>query len=75
MAAGDNRARQGGTVAAPGGVDKLIPGGTVKGDPVAKPRLPEDTARSAKYATVGEKDRLPEHKARRDTYPFITVDA
>lgn len=75
MAAGDNRARQGGTVAVPGGTDKEIAHDVAKGDPVGKPRLAEDAERAAFYATAGQKDRLPEHVARRDEYPLITVDS
>lgn len=45
------------------------------GDPITKYRLPEDGAanggRSHFYAQTGQKDILPEHKERRDTYPFI----
>lgn len=84
MAEGDNRFRQGGTVAAPGGVDREVGGATVaapngvaKANPVAAPRLPEDGAategRSTKYVVSGHKDILPEHQARRDAYPHIRV--
>lgn len=72
MAKGDNRARF------TDGVDisREIAGGTVKADPVAMPRLPEDTDSSGFYAGVGvtavQADELPEHKARRDAYPLIT---
>ena len=75
MAEGDNRARQGGTVEAPGGIDRELGPNTVKAVPIDKGRLPEDAARVTHYATAGNKDTLPEHKARRDTYPHITVSA
>lgn len=69
MAEGDNRAQYLNTT----GISKAILGGVVKADPTAMSRTPEDAARATFYATAGQKDRLPEHKARRDTYPHITA--
>lgn len=71
MAEGDNRARQLDTPVK----DVLISGDTVKASPIAKPRLPEDAARSNRYTESGQKDVLPEHKARRDRYPLITASS
>lgn len=70
MAEGDNRARY--TNNAPI-VDKELGPETVKADPIDKPRLPEDTARANAYVATGQKDILPEHRARRDRYPLITA--
>ena len=70
MAEGDNHAQFTNTA----GVDRELAGGTAKANPLAKNRLPEDgnaDGRSAFYVTTGNKDILPEHQARRDTYPFI----
>lgn len=41
--------------------------------PVAKPRLPEDTDRVDKYNAADGKDKLPEGEARRDAYPFVSA--
>jgi hypothetical protein len=83
MADGDGQRRQGGTVSAPGGIDREVgkdPGlGTwdatnqtkAKANPFAKSRLAEDAARVNAYAAAGEKDALPEHQARRNKYPII----
>jgi hypothetical protein len=78
MAEGDNRARQNGTVAAPGGLDRELGPAVVKASPIAMPRLPEDGAatsgRSVVYATaVTGKDVLPEHTARRNAHIHITT--
>lgn len=79
MAEGDNRAVYGGT--AQTSREQLIGGGVVKAQPIAMPRLPEDTARSNYYAGTGtnhaelsqvQKDELPEHVERRTTYPLIS---
>lgn len=69
MAEGDNRARTDNATT----TDVELAGKTVKADPVSKVRLPEDTSRSGFYAGATQKDRLPEHKARRDAYPLITA--
>lgn len=66
----DNRARQDSGVDS---VDAELPGKTAKANPTAKTRLPEDAARATFYHSAGQKDALPEHQARRDMYPHITV--
>lgn len=71
MAEGDNRAVYTGT--ATGDISEEQAGGTVKGNPIDMPRLPEDDARSTFYASANNKDVLPEHTARRTTYPHITA--
>lgn len=70
MAEGDNPARFTNT----GNVQTTVGGGTAKANPISKNRLPEDTARSNFYAGAGQKDVLPEHTARRTTYPIIFAD-
>lgn len=71
MAEGDNQARFG-----QGTVDTVVLGGVAKGNPITKTRLPEAGnvgGRDEKYARATDKDRLPEHQARRDTYPIIVA--
>jgi hypothetical protein len=69
----DNRARQLDVEDGFNVVDKELPGDTAKDNPIDKDRLPEDAVRAAFYTTAGEKDVLPEHQARRTTYPHITA--
>ena len=69
MAEGDNHAKFGGV--ATDGASTQVLGGVAKDNPETKTRLPEDADRVDKYASAGNKDVLPEHQARRDTYPFI----
>lgn len=76
MAEGDNPSRFTNT----GTLDEEIAGGTVKGNPITKNRLEVDGAagttpfgRSTFYASANQKDVLPEHTARRTTYPFINA--
>lgn len=72
MAEGDNQARFG----APG-VDREIAAGVAKNNPTTKGRLPEDgnvDGRSEYYSRAGQKDRLPEHQARRDAMIHINAE-
>lgn len=73
MAEGDNHARFTGTAQV--ALDTELGPTVAKGNPATKARLEEAGAtivgRDTFYAGATEKDRLPEHTARRTAYPLI----